>query len=120
MRQAGEVPRVADDEQVQQTSDDQECVAVFVGDGDHGAGAEAECARDDVGQPDADVRNRGQRDQRLTGLEGKQPALQRQADGEHQRQRKHENDAFDALSGPHMTRARDEPGGQRDEHRIHA
>jgi hypothetical protein len=77
-------------------------------------------ARNDVRQPDAHVRDGGQRDQRLARLEGKQPALERQADGEHQGQREHEDNAFDALSGPHMTRAGDEPGGQRDEHRIHA
>ena len=72
------------------------------------------------GSADANVGDRGQRDQRLTRLEGKQPALERQADGEHQGQRQHEHEAFDALSGPQMTGARDEPGGQRDEHRIHA
>ena len=54
------------------------------------------------GRPDANVGDRGQRDQRLARLEGKQPALERQADGEHQGQRQHEHEAFDALSGPHM------------------
>jgi len=87
--------------------DDEEGVPIFVGDGDHVAGAVAHHASDDVGQADAHVRQRRQRDERLREVDRKNPAFKKKTQREHRRQHDHEDQSL-APAEPQMRESRHE------------
>src|SRR5687767_6931854 len=87
-----DVEGVEHDEHVQQAGDDEEGVAVLVGDGDDAPLAGARQLGDEVREADADVRERRQRDERLRQLERKEAPLDPQPEREHQRQGDEEDD----------------------------
>ena len=105
-----------DDQQIQQSGDDQEGVAVFVGDRADVAGAVAERARDEIGGADTEVGDRGQRDQRVGEIERRQAPLDRETDREHQRQRHEDNQPLGPPSEPQMAGAGDRPRRQAQQH----
>ena len=63
------------DEHVEQAGDDQKGVAVLVGDGAHLARAVTERAGGEVESADAEIGERGERDERLRQIERKEAAL---------------------------------------------
>src|SRR5215218_6698286 len=95
-----DIPRVRHDQQVEQTRHNQEGVPVFVRGGHHGARTGGEAPRQEIRHADPHVRYRCQSDERLADLEREQPALQQQADCEHQRQRDQEYQSLGASPEP--------------------
>src|SRR3954470_1664535 len=111
-----DVVGVDDDEHVEQAGDDQEGVAVLVGDGADVAAAITERAGKEVGGADAEIGERREADQRIGQLEREQPAADHEPDGEHQRQRKHEDQALAAPPEPEVAGAGDRPRRQAQKH----
>ena len=96
--------------------DDQEAVAVLVGDLGHDAVAGAgQRARASHGSPDAEIGDGGQRDQRLRQVERKDAAVQQQPDQEHRRQREQEDQPLLPAPEPEMAGPGHGPGRQADE-----
>src|SRR5687768_14362847 len=105
------VPGVEHDEHVQQSGNDDEGVAVLIGDGHNAAGTVSEKLGDEIRRPDAEIRDRGKADERLREIEceRKDPSLQPQPGREHQRQRNEEDEALLPAAQQNMTRARYRP-----------
>src|SRR5512140_1280476 len=78
----GRVVHVQDDQHVQKARDDEEGVGVLEGDGRHLPLPPSQRPRGEVREPEGHVGRSREEHQRLRGLEGKQPALEREADGE--------------------------------------
>ena len=74
--------------------DDQKGVAVLVGRRRHHALAEVHAARDEIRDADAEIGDRGQATSGSEKIKREQPAVERQTDREHQRQRDQEDDAL--------------------------
>src|SRR5215216_1991605 len=78
-----DVVRVDDNEKIQQTGDDEECVPIFVANGAHIARAQSECACDEVRNTNADVRQCRKRDEWLGEIKWKETPVDGKTDGEH-------------------------------------
>jgi len=107
---------VDDDEQVQESGHDQEGVAVLIADRPHITRSQAEGARNEVRDADTHMREGRQRDQRLREIEWKQPPIDRQTDGKHQRDRDEEGESFESAPLPQVTGARNRPGRKTQKH----
>src|SRR5687768_9299139 len=103
------VERVEDDEEVQQAGDDQERVAVLVGNSRYRPAARAHHARDEPWNPDAHVGDRFEEDERLGRLERKNAPFQQQAGPEHREERQEEHSRLLPAAEPEMTRAGNRP-----------
>src|SRR4051794_18203078 len=97
-----DVVRVDDDEEVEETGDDQERVAVLVRNGADVASAVAERRRKKKEDADPELRERLEADERIGKVEREDAALEREADREHQRQRDQKNESLRAPAEPEM------------------
>src|SRR5678815_5494267 len=105
----GDIESVEDDQHVEQASDDDEGVAVLVGNRHYLSGAGACRARDKVRQTNTHIGQGSQRDQRLGKLKGEQRALEPEPKSKHGRQREEEDNALLAPAEPQMAQPRHQP-----------
>jgi hypothetical protein len=101
--------RVDDHERVEQTGGDEKRIAVLVGHREDAPGAEPQRPGDEVRQARPEVGDGRQRHERLTGSEREEPALERQPDHEHERQRREEHHAFRGPPQPQVAPAGNQP-----------
>ena len=113
---AERVVRVDHDERVEEAGHDQEGVAVLVADRADIAGAKTDCARDEIGDADAEMGQGGERHQRLRDVEREQSSVNTKTNGEHERNRDEKRETFEAAPLPEVTGARDGPGDKTQQH----
>src|SRR5262245_37626967 len=100
---------VEHDQHVQQPGDDQERVAVLVRRRRHHTLTEMERRRDEVRDTHAEVGERRESHERIRELKRGEPAIEPEADREHDRQRDEEDHAFLAAADDEVTCPRYQP-----------